>query len=58
MKNKTPQKIGITGGAGLIGSELTSILVDGGNDVVVIDDFSKGRKCNLENVKNAMPNYV
>lgn len=48
MQNKTSQKIGITGGAGLIGSELASILVNSGKDVVIIDDFSKGRMCNIE----------
>ena len=48
MQSKTSQKIGITGGAGLIGSELASILVNSGAEVVIIDDFSKGRMCNIE----------
>ena len=48
MQSKTSQKIGITGGAGLIGSELASILVNSGKEVVIIDDFSKGRMCNIE----------
>lgn len=52
MRNKTSQKIGITGGAGLIGSELATILVNGGNDVVIIDDFSKGRMSNIENLRD------
>jgi UDP-glucose 4-epimerase len=37
-------KILITGGAGFIGSIISSYLLDNGYDVVVIDDLSTGRK--------------
>jgi UDP-glucose 4-epimerase len=38
----------ITGGAGFIGSALTQALLKSGYSVTVIDDFSTGRKENLE----------
>ena len=38
----------ITGGAGFIGSHLTDRLVREGKDVVVLDDFSSGKKSNIE----------
>ena len=41
MKN---QRIVITGGAGFIGSHLTSTLVEMGNDVVVVDILLRGNK--------------
>lgn len=37
-------KILITGGAGYIGSTVASACLDGGHEVVVLDDFSAGRK--------------
>lgn len=39
----------VTGGAGFIGSHLTDMLLDDGNQVVVLDDLSTG---NLENLKH------
>ena len=44
------KRIVVTGGAGLIGSFLVERLVDAGGDVVVADDFSKGRRENLASV--------
>ena len=41
-------KIMITGGAGFIGSHLTDALVGRGDEVLVLDDLSTGRKENLE----------
>ena len=38
----------ITGGAGFIGSHLVEHLIARGDDVVVLDDFSTGRRENLE----------
>ena len=38
----------VTGGAGFIGSNLVDALIDRGDEVVVIDDISTGRRDNLE----------
>jgi UDP-glucose 4-epimerase len=38
----------VTGGAGFIGSHLTDVLAENGNDVLVLDDLSTGRLSNLE----------
>jgi UDP-glucose 4-epimerase len=39
----------VTGGAGFIGSNLVDALVARGDDVVVLDDLSTGRRSNLDN---------
>jgi UDP-glucose 4-epimerase len=38
----------VTGGAGMIGSAIVDLLVSQGVDVVVLDDFSRGRRANLD----------
>ena len=38
----------ITGGAGFIGSHLADRLLDRGDDVLVIDNYSTGRRDNLK----------
>ena len=40
-------KILVTGGAGFIGSHIVDACVDGGHNVVVVDDLSTGRRENL-----------
>jgi UDP-glucose 4-epimerase len=40
----------ITGGAGFIGSHLADALVRSGDEVVVVDDFSTGRRANVEHL--------
>ena len=40
----------VTGGAGFIGSNIVEALVGRGESVVVLDDFSTGRRKNLESV--------
>jgi len=40
-------KVLVTGGAGFIGSHLVERLVERGEEVIVLDDFSVGRKTNL-----------
>ena len=39
----------VTGGAGFIGSNLVDLLVQKGHKVIVLDNFSTGRKSNLSN---------
>lgn len=42
----------VTGGAGFIGSHLVDALVAAGEDVVVLDDFSTGKRSNLTGVSD------
>lgn len=46
----TGKNIVVTGGAGLIGSFLVDRLVARGANVIVADDFSKGRPCHLAHI--------
>ena len=41
----------VTGGAGFIGSNLARALVERGDDVRVLDNFSTGNRANLEGVE-------
>ena len=44
---KGPQRALVTGGAGFIGSHLVDHLLDGGHEVIVLDNFATGRRENL-----------
>ena len=46
----------ITGGAGFIGSNLTESLLNNGNKVICLDNFSTGRKDNIDSFLSH-PNY-
>lgn len=45
-------KVLVTGGAGFIGSNIVEALVDRGNEVAVLDNFSTGAMENLESVQD------
>ena len=51
------EKILITGGAGFIGSHLCKSLLDGGFEVVCLDNLITGSKKNIENLLDNKPSY-
>lgn len=46
-----PQTVLVTGGAGFIGSHTCVELLEAGNDVVVVDDYSNSRRAALDRVR-------
>ena len=44
----------ITGGAGFIGSNIASTLVADGHEVAIIDNFSTGRRSNLDSLQGKL----
>lgn len=56
MSNTTPQRVLVTGGAGLIGSHIVDLLMDGREqgkygEIVIVDNFVRGRHENLAAAK-------
>ncbi len=50
-------KLLVTGGAGFIGSNLCDALLDSGNEVVCLDNFSTGKRANLQEASRH-PNFT
>ena len=48
MVSPHASRVLVTGGAGFIGSELTTQLVAAGHEVVVLDNLSTGRWANID----------
>ena len=48
----SPLRVLMTGGGGFIGSHLSELLLDRGDTVTVVDDFSTGRRGNLATVRS------
>src|SRR5690349_5855281 len=45
----------VTGGAGFIGSHISTKLVESGHEVVVLDNFFTGHKKNLDRIADRIP---
>ena len=45
-----PLRILVTGGAGFLGSHLCDRLVKEGHDIICLDNYFTGRKCNIEHL--------
>ena len=43
-------KVIITGGSGFIGSHLVDLLLDYDHKIIILDNFSTGRKENLDHI--------
>jgi UDP-glucose 4-epimerase len=52
MEELKGKKVVVTGGVGFIGSHLVDKLLELGNKVIIIDDFSSGKEENLSHQKN------
>ncbi len=51
-------KMAVTGGAGFIGSNLAEFLLDRGNHVVIVDNFTTGKEQNLAGWSDRAPDRV
>ena len=52
----TPRRVLVTGGSGFLGSHLCERLVEGGHDVLCVDNYFTGRKDNIAHLL-ARPNF-
>lgn len=52
---RTPRRWLVTGGAGFIGSYLTEVLLAAEQEVIVLDDFTTGRRSNLAEALTPLP---
>jgi UDP-glucuronate decarboxylase len=50
MRDNNYKRILVTGGAGFLGSHLCRLLLDGGNEVLCVDNFYTGRKSNISDL--------
>ncbi len=50
VKNISNKRILVTGGAGFLGSHLCERLLDGGHEVLCVDNFYTGRKANIRHL--------
>ena len=55
MQIHNQKTILVTGGAGFIGSNLCSRLINEGNRVICLDNFYTG---SIENIKHLLPNPI
>lgn len=53
-----PRRVLITGGGGFIGSHLSELLLDAGDHVTIVDDFSTGRRDNVDVVRGVASRHV
>jgi UDP-glucose 4-epimerase len=54
----SPRRVLITGGGGFIGSHLSELLLDAGDHVTIIDDFSTGRRDNVDIVRSVASRHA
>lgn len=50
IQMEIPMKILITGGAGFIGSNIASLLIEKGHEIIIFDNLSSGRLENIEHL--------